>query len=79
MSELRRINRSELSDRLKAAARWGVDTPILHNSQTIPREYTEAEPYTGSGEVIDSHGNVVDLEAIEKNKFKAIRNTYYRK
>ncbi len=67
----------DLSDRLRQLERHGVDVPVLQNSIYSP-DYVETrkdgiEVYRHAGitveirpgEVIDSHGNVVNLRRLE--------------
>jgi hypothetical protein len=66
----------ELSDRLRYLERWGVQVPHLNFSNNMPHyvETTEdgVEVYqpggirVPAGCVIDSHGNVVNLQSLEQ-------------
>ena len=73
----RQINNFELSDRLRQLERPGAEVPMLQNSNYTPT-YVEtrkdgAEVYrhggrtveVRAGEVIDSHGNVVNLQRLQ--------------
>jgi len=73
----RHMSQFDLSDRLRQLERFGVDVPTLQSSNYAP-DYVETrkdgvEVYRHAGrtvnvrpgEVIDSHGNVVNLGAIE--------------
>ncbi len=80
----RKINDTEMSDRIKFLERQGIVTPILNFSNFIPT-YVETrengvEIYNHggrivevrAGEVIDSHGNVVNLERRETQAMEKI-------
>lgn len=72
----RQINSFELDDKLRRFERWGVQVPTLNFSKIMPlySETTEddVEIYqpgsirVPAGCVIDHHGNVVNLRALEE-------------
>ena len=68
----------DLSDRLQRMKDFGVEVPMLRNSNLMPfyvetrSDGTEIYQLGGTeikvraGQIIDSHGNVVDLERLQK-------------
>jgi hypothetical protein len=72
----RKVSGFELSDELRSLNTSGVDTPMLNNSNYTPdyvetrKDGTEVYDHAGmrievrAGEVIDGHGNVVNLRAL---------------
>ena len=79
MYNMRMTSQSELSDKLRHLSKFEVDVSILNNSNFMP-EYVETkdgvEIYTHAGKqvevqpghVIDSHGNVVNMEGLNRQK-----------
>lgn len=73
----RLMSHSDLSDRLRQLERFGAKVPVLQNSIYMPtyvktrEDGVEVYSHAGrtvevrSGEVIDSHGNVVNLGTLE--------------
>ena len=84
MKELKYISSCYLSDELRDLKKWGVEVPILKMSIYKPNYvgivsngnevYNHAGKIitVGAGEVIDGHGNVVNLRELEQKKIKLI-------
>lgn len=77
----RMVDSSELSDNLRSMQNWGVSVPILNFSPFMP-DYVKTradgtEVYKSGGEVppghvIDTHGNVVNLDELNRQMWEAI-------
>lgn len=73
----------DLCDRLRSLGRGGTNEPFLKSSEYMPvhverrKDGVEVYIHDGrtvevrAGEVIDSHGNVVNLERLEREAFKS--------
>lgn len=78
MSGERMINQHDLADKLRQYEKWGVEVPALKYSQFMPVHYTTESDGTEvyncgivkQGQVIDDHGNIVDLSALDKELHK---------
>ena len=73
----RMISRFELDDKLRNLGKWGLNVPILNNSNDMPTyrgtdRGVEIYAMGGRrievpvGHVIDSHGNVVNLSGLNQ-------------
>lgn len=74
------ISSFELSDKLRDLAKTGVNVPQFNHSINMPKfigMQGDVELYSGGievkpGQVVDSHGNVVDLATLEQERVKLL-------
>ena len=75
MNGKRMISQFDLADKLRQYEKWGVQVPVLNNSLMMPvynrTESDGTEVYdhftrVKQGQVIDDHGTVVDMAALDQ-------------